>query len=202
MSIKKIFDNIADAFSSSSDAISKVIKENNQYLYAIQGVVKESREGIEALKNYATIETPSLENAINSLAETFENIEEAREKMVNDLREKFISPMKEIIEEVNVMNQEIKESKVAEKSLEKAQKKYDSLKEKPSERLKPGQLEEAEKNLKTAKENYDKEENEAKAAIELFKKKRLEIMQTVLKSFTDIQKAFHSKALELIGVVR
>ena len=159
MSVKKIFGNITDAFSSSGDTISKVIRENNQYLDAIQVVVKESREGIEALKNYATIETPSLKNAINSFAKTFENIEEAREKRVNDLREKFISPMEEIIEEAKVMNQEIKESKIAEKSLEKAQKKYDSLKEKPSERLKPGQLEEAETNLKTAKDsaNYLKE---------------------------------------------
>ncbi|TFF90898.1 MAG: hypothetical protein EU548_00680 [Promethearchaeota archaeon] len=202
MSIKKFIDNISDIFTSSGDAISKVIKENNQYLDAILDVVKESKEGIDALKNYAIIETPSLENAINSLAETFESIEEARENMVNDLREKFINPMNEIIEEAKLKNNEIKESKSAEKTLEKAQKKYDNLKGKPVEKLKPEKLEEAESKLKMAKEHYDKEESEAKAAMELFNKKRLGIIQTILKNFADIEKSFHSKVLELMGVVR
>ena len=193
---------ISDKLNLSGSAIANVIKENTQYLNAELGVTKESQEGINALKNYAAIETPSLEAAINALAETLENIEKAREEKVNQLQEKYIGPLKEIVTEAKIRNTELKEAKAAKKALDKAESKLTKLEAKPKEKLKAGQIDEAKAAVTAAQEAYEKEEAEAKAANEAFNKKKLESMQAILKNLADIEKSFHEKALELMGVVK
>ena len=198
MSFKKVIDKLK----LSSSAISAVIKENNQYLDAELNVVKEAQEGINALKTYAAIETPSLEDAINTLATTLESIEQAREAKVSQLREKFIGPLNEIVEEMKIRDAELKESERAKKDLDKLEAKLAKLKAKPKEKLKPGQKEAAKSSVSAAQEAYEKEETEAKAATEALNKKKLEKMREILKNLSEIEKSFHEKALELMGVVK
>ncbi len=202
MSFMKMIGSISDKLKLSGNAISAVIKENIQYLNAELGVFKEAQEGITALKTYAAIETPSLEAAINSLAETLENIEKARKEKVNQLQEKYIGPLNEIVTEAKIRNTELKEAERAKKALDKAESKLAKLEAKPKEKLKSGQKDEAKAAVKTAQEAYEKEEAEAKAANEAFNKKKLESMRAVLKNLADIEKSFHQKALELMGVVK
>ena len=119
---KKFIDNISNTLSIATDHVQSVIKENKQYLEAELEVVKESKEGIEALKNYARVETPSLEAAILSLASTFEKIEEARKDKVDDLIAKFIQPLEEIVDELDSFKKEAKDAERAMSELEKAEK--------------------------------------------------------------------------------
>ena len=202
MSLKKVFGDISDKLKLSSSAISTVIKENIQYLDAELRVTKEAQEGINALKTYAAIETPSLEEAINTLATTLESIEQAREEKVNLLQEKFIRPLNEIVEQMKIKDAELKEAEKAKKDLEKLESKLAKLEEKPKEKLKPGQLDATKTSVSASQEAYKKEEAEAKAATEAFNKKKLEKMQEILKNLSEIEKSFHEKALELMGVVK
>jgi len=78
MSFKKIKEKmvtITDTLTPSSSAINQAIKEIKHYLNVELSVVKESKEGINALKEYAEAETPSLKGAISALANKIERIE-------------------------------------------------------------------------------------------------------------------------------
>ncbi|MHA1294779.1 MAG: hypothetical protein ACTSQJ_19240 [Promethearchaeota archaeon] len=199
---KKFINNLQDKLSLTSNAIKEIIKENTQYLDAELNVVKEASEAILVLKNYATSETPSLEAAISELAKTFESIEDARKEKVSLLKEKFIEPLNDLLSGFNARQQEIKEAEVARKALEKAQTKLNKLKAKPKEKLKPGQKEAAEEEVKKCEEAYKKESEDVKIANEKFNRQKLETLQAILTSLHDIEKEFHEKALKLFGAVK
>jgi len=204
MSFKKIKEKmvtITDTLTPSSSAINQAIKEVKQYLNVELSVVKESKEGINALKEYAEAETPSLKGAISALANKIERIENAREEKVAQLQEKFVNPLNKIVEEAKILNNELKEAENAKKALEKAERKLEKLESKPIEKLKPGQLDDAKSNVKSAKANNEKEEAEAKRATETFNKKRLDTIQLILKDVADIENKYHEKALKLMGAV-
>ena len=79
---KKFMDNLTNALGITSNKISELIKGSNQYINAVDNVTKEIKKTVAALKSYAEMETPSLGQAIGSLASTFEIIEkESTEKV-------------------------------------------------------------------------------------------------------------------------
>jgi len=73
-------DNITNALGITSNKISELIKESNQYINAEENVTKEIKKTVTALKAYAETETPSLGQAVSSLASTFETIEKENEE--------------------------------------------------------------------------------------------------------------------------
>lgn len=200
--LKKFVDTVTESLGITSNKIQEIIKENNQYLDAEGEVSKESKEGIAALKNYAETETPSLEDAVATLAATFELIEEARAEKVQKLREEFIAPLESLVEELSVLEKEKKEAASALKDVEKAEKKLSKLKSKPSEKLKPGQMDEAEAVLKAAEESLTKEEADVKEQTETFNKKKFETIKSILNKIVEIEKAYHEKILAELGTVK
>ena len=79
---KKFLDNLTDAMGITQNKISELIKGSNQYINALEDVTREIKKTVNALKSYAETETPSLGQAIESLASTFEIIEtESTEKV-------------------------------------------------------------------------------------------------------------------------
>ncbi|MFX1317241.1 MAG: hypothetical protein ACFE9T_15370, partial [Promethearchaeota archaeon] len=134
---KKFLDNISNALGITNNKISEIIKESNRYINAEENVSKEIKEAVAALKSYAETETPSLGQAINSLANTFEIIETERLDKVTRLRNEYIKPLNELLINLKKLQTEQSEAEKAAKELEKAEKNLSKSKSKPKEKLKP-----------------------------------------------------------------
>lgn len=199
---KKFLDNVSNTLGIANNKISEIIKESNRYINAEENVSKEIKETITALKSYAEIETPSLAQAISSLANTFEITETERLDKVEKLRNEYIAPLNELIVNLRKLQTEQSEAEKAAKELEKAEKNLSKSKGKPKEKLKPNELELAETKLKAAKEKATKEENDVKLATEEFNKVKLETMQTVLKKIVETETSYHEKILQSIKNVK
>lgn len=200
--LKSLVDTISSAIGIATNKIEEVISENKDYLDVEQKLAKEHKEGIEALKEYGNVETPSLKDAMNSLAGMYETVAQAREEKVEELQQNFISPMNELLEKFKTKKKELEEAEDAKKDYEKAQKKLDKLESKPEEKQKPEKISAAKVALEEAKKKYEKEEAEAKKATEKFNKEKLETMKSVLSDLTEAEKKFHQKALGLLETVR
>ncbi|MFX1243321.1 MAG: BAR domain-containing protein, partial [Promethearchaeota archaeon] len=184
-----------------SNKISELIKESKQYIDAIENVTKEIKKTIAALKSYAETETPSLGQAVGSLASTFEIIEKESTEKVKRLQEEYITPLNELLISLEKLQTEQRESQKAMKDLEKAEKHLSKVQSKPKEKLKPNEMQTAETELKVAKEKLAKEEADVKVAAEDFNKIKLETMQKILKNMVDIENIFHKKILDSITTV-
>ena len=196
-----MFKKITDALGITSNKISELIKESKQYIDALQNVTKEIKNNVTALKSYAETETPSLGQAIGSLASTFEIIDKESSEKVKRLQEEYIAPLNELLISLEKLQTEQKESQKAMKELEKAEKHLSKTQSKPKEKLKPNEIQNAETELKAAKEKVAKEEADVKAATEEFNKVKLETMQKILKNMVDIETIFHQKILDSMATV-
>ena len=199
---KKFMDNLTNAVGITSNKISELIKGSNQYINAEENVTREIKKTVTALKNYAETETPSLEQAVNSLASTYEIIEKESTEKVKRLREEFIAPLNDLLIGLQKLQTEQNEAQKATKELEKAEKHLSKVQNKPKEKLKPNEIQTAEAGLKTAKEKVIKEESDVKVATEDFNKVKLETMQKILKNIVDIETIFHKKILDSVATVK
>ncbi|MFX1380220.1 MAG: BAR domain-containing protein [Promethearchaeota archaeon] len=197
-----MFKKITDALGITSNKISELIKESKQYIDALQNVTKEIKNNVTALKSYAETETPSLGQAVGSLASTFEIIDKESSEKVKRLQEEYIAPLNELLISLEKLQTEQKESQKAVKELEKAEKHLSKTQSKPKEKLKPNEIQNAEIELKAAKEKVAKEEADVKAATEEFNKVKLETMQEILKNMVDIETIFHQKILDSVATVQ
>ena len=198
---KKFVDNLTNAMGITSNKISEIIKESNQYINALENVAKEVKKTVAVLESYAETETPSLGQAISSLASTFDIIEKENGEKVKRLREEYIAPLNDLVISLQKLQTEQSEAQKAAKEVEKAEKSLTKVQNKPKEKLKPNELQTAEMELKTAKEKAAKEEDDAKVAAEAFNKEKLETMQKVIKNMVDIETVFHKKILDSVATV-
>ena len=199
---KKFIDNLSNALGLTSNKISEIVKESNHYITAEENVTKDINKTVTALKSYAETETPSLGDAISSLANTFEIIENERKEKVNKLREQFVAPLNGLITNLKTLQTEQEEATKAVKEVEKAEKALKKSQSKPKEKLKPGEIENAEKVLKAAKDKAEKEETDVKSATEDFNKIKLETIQKVLHDMVAIEKIYHEKILTAVSSVK
>jgi ABC-type transporter Mla subunit MlaD len=199
---KKFMDNLTNALGITSNKISELIKGSNQYINAVENVTKEIKKTVATLKSYAETETPSLGQAVGSLASTFEIIENESTEKVKRLREEYIAPLNNLLISLQKLQTEQNEAQKAAKGLEKAEKHLSKVKSKPKEKLKPNEIQIAETELTTAKEKAIKEENDVKVTTEEFNKVKLETMQKVLKNMVDIETIFHKKILDSVATVK
>ncbi|KKK45550.1 MAG: BAR domain protein [Candidatus Lokiarchaeum sp. GC14_75] len=199
---KKFLDNISNTLGIANNKISEIIKTSNRYINAEEKISKDIEQAVTALKSYAGTETPSLEQAINSLANTFEIIETERLDKVKKLRDEFVAPLNALVIDLKKLQTEQGEAEKAAKAQEKAEKQYNKVKNKPEEKVKPNELENAENKLKAAKEKLDKEEKDVKMTTETFNKAKLETMQKVLNTMVDVESTYHQKILDSITGVK
>ncbi len=199
---KKFLDNISNTLGIANNKISEIIKTSNRYINAEEDISKDIEQAVTALKSYAETETPSLEQAINSLANTFEIIETERLDKVKKLRDEFVAPLNALVIDLKKLQTEQGEAEKAAKAQEKAEKQYNKVKNKPEEKVKPNELENVENKLKAAKEKLDKEEKDVKMTTETFNKAKLETMQKVLNTMVDVESTYHQKILDSITGVK
>ena len=195
-------DNLTNALGITSNKISELIKGSNQYINAEEKVTSEIKKTVVALKGYAETETPSLMQAINSLASTFEIVEKESTEKIKRLREEYIAPLNDLLIGLQKLQTEQNEAEKATRELEKAEKHLSKTQSKPKEKLKPNEMQTAEMGLKTAKDNATKEQNDVKVATEEFNKAKLEKMQILLKNMVDIQTVCHKKILDSVATVK
>ncbi|NVM46882.1 MAG: hypothetical protein HWN79_18395, partial [Candidatus Lokiarchaeota archaeon] len=169
---------------------------------AVEDVTKEIKKTVAALKGYAETETPSLGQAVGSLASTFEIIEKESTEKVKRLRGEYIAPLNDLLIGLQKLQTEQDEAQKATKELEKAEKHLSKVQSKPKEKLKPNEIQTAEAELKAAKDKNAKEENDVKVATEEFNKTKLADMQTILKNMVDIETVFHKKILDSVATVK
>jgi len=199
---KKFMDNLSNALGNTSNKISELIKGSNQYINAEENVTKEIKKTVAALKGYAETETPSLGQAVSSLASTFEIIEKENTEKVKRLREEYIAPLNDLVISLQKLQTEQNEARKATKELEKAEKHLSKAQSKPKEKLKPNEIQTAETELKSAKEKSAKEESDVRITTEEFNKAKLETMQNILKKMVDIETVFHKKILDSVATVK
>ena len=195
-------DNLTNALGITSNKISELIKGSNQYINAEEKVTSEIKKTVVALKGYAETETPSLMQAVNSLASTFEIVEKESTEKIKRLREEYIAPLNDLLIGLQKLQTEQNEAEKATRELEKAEKHLSKTQSKPKEKLKPNEMQTAETGLKTAKDNANKEQNDVKVATEEFNKAKLEKMQILLKNMVDIQTVCHKKILDSVAIVK
>ena len=195
-------DNLTNALGITSNKISELIKGSNQYINAEEKVTSEIKKTVVALKGYAETETPSLMQAVNSLASTFEIVEKESTEKIKRLREEYIAPLNDLLIGLQKLQTEQNEAEKATRELEKAEKHLSKTQSKPKEKLKPNEMQTAETELKTAKDNATKEQNDVKVATEEFNKAKLEKMQILLKNMVDIQTVCHKKILDSVAIVK
>jgi len=195
-------DNLTNALGMTSNKISELIKGSNQYIDAEEKVTREIKKTIAALKDYAETETPSLGQAVESLASTFEIIEKEGTEKVKRLREEYIAPLNDLLIGLQKLQTEQNEAQKATKELEKAEKNLSKVQNKPKEKLKPNEMQTAETGVTTANKKAEKEENDVKVATEEFNKVKLETLQTILKNIVDIETVFHKKILDSVATIK
>jgi len=195
-------DNVTNALGMTSNKISELIKGSNQYINAEENVTKEIKKTVAALKDYAETETPSLGEAVKSLASTFEIIEKEGTEKAKRLREEYIAPLNDLLIGLQKLQTEQNEAQKATRELEKAEKNLSKVQGKPKEKLKPNEMQTAETGVTTAKEKAEKEKNDVKVATEEFNKVKLETLQTILKNIVDIETVFHKKILDSVATIK
>ena len=196
--LKSVVDSIADAVSSSSSAIEEVIKENKQYLDSFLRVDKESKEGINALKKYAEVETPALKTVVLTLAKTYESLEEARKEKIAKLQANFITPLEELLDAFKKRQEELKNVEKTKKEFDKAEKKYEKEKSKPEEKKDAIKIEEAKELYEKAKKDFEREGKEDEIANKKFDIEKSETFKKILNNIVNIEKDFHEKMLQKI----
>ncbi len=182
--------------------IQNIIKEFGHYIEAEKKIVIESKDRIESLIMYGKTEVPLLKQALNSLGDTFENIDNAREEKIDQMQEKFITPLNALLEDLKSLQTELKAKDHVFKDLEKAKSKLSKLENKSKEKLKAGQLDTAEKAVKEAEKMFKDEEAKANKMTEDFNSKKLELMKSVLVDIVKDEKEFHEKVLGLMSNVK
>lgn len=192
--VKGFIDNISSKLRTRTTAIEHVIKINNQYIDTELTLIKDSQEGIIALKNYADTESIELENAISSLKLTFKGIEALKREKIEKLRKKFIIPLQEILDDYNALTVKLNEADKAEKAAERLRIKYDRKKTKKSQEG----LEETEFLLREAQDKYELLSTEVKEITESLSKEKINKLLTILTDRIDIEKFFSEKSVELI----
>ena len=195
-------DNLTDALGMTTNKISELIKDSTQYINAEERVTREIKKTVAALKGYADTETPSLGQAVGSLASTFEIIEKESTEKVKRLREEYIAPLNDLLVGLKKLQTEQDQAQKATRVLEKAEKQLSKVQSKPKEKLKPNEMQNADTELSSAKDKAAKEENDVKVATEEFNKTKLETMQTILKNMVDIETVYHKKILDSVATVK
>ncbi|MEX2756621.1 MAG: hypothetical protein Q6365_014570, partial [Candidatus Sigynarchaeota archaeon] len=125
-------------------ALKKAIDENKDFLDASLKLVKESTEAIDALKEFAANETPAIKQAYIAVSEVLGSIEKSRTELVTKLQAQFLGPLNKLADEYKKVANATKEHESSTKNLKNAQQDLEKSKKKPSEKLKPGEIEQAE----------------------------------------------------------
>jgi hypothetical protein len=192
--IKSSFSSLGSKLGMKSDKLEKVIKESDEFCAAQDKLVKESSEAIVALKIYAEEETPALKEAFVSVSQALETIETNRTEMAKQLRDQFVTPLRNLVIEAKKLQTEIDEDEKAKKKLESVEKDLERTKVKPKEKLKPGEIEAKEAEVKALNAKSIKEHDDVLKATAEFNEAKVKALKESLDKLHEIQKDFYKKA--------
>ncbi|UYP47554.1 hypothetical protein NEF87_003839 [Candidatus Lokiarchaeum ossiferum] len=175
-----------------------VIKENMEMLNAHLKVTKESKEGINAFKDYGLKESPALGEALSSLGGSLEIIEVNRQAFVEQMNHEFIRPLKELIDTWDKLRELIKKDVKSLKNDQKIVRKLEKLKMQDPTKLKPGLLEEKEKEAASIRDASTKLHKSMLTSYQEFTAAKSKTMKSCLGSMVERNLKFHNQALNII----
>nr|MDO8086326.1 hypothetical protein [Candidatus Sigynarchaeum springense] len=192
--LKGGFSDIVAKLANQDAALKKAIDENKDFLDASLKLVKESTEAIEALKAFAAVETPAIKQAYIAVSEVLGSIEKSRTELVTKLQAQFLGPLNKLAEEYKKVANATKEDESSTKSLKNAQQDLEKSKKKPPEKLKPGEIEQAEIKVKAAEEKATKDHEILASMTMEFAKMKVATLKEVIQTLVILEGEFYQIA--------
>lgn len=200
--IKTGFTTVTERYVKINIELKKMLKENKDYLKANQDLGKEAREAIASLRSYAENEAPGLQSAFVLVSEAMDGIEKNRGEYLAGLQEKFIAPLESIDEAWKKLQTELNEDDAAQRALKKANADLEKARSKPPEKVKPGEIEQAEVKVRSAEEKAEREHEDVVRDMAKFTELKLRVFKDVLEALLDLQTEFYEISLDIVAGAR
>lgn len=198
-SINTAVSSINSKIQSLTGEIAKVIKENNEMLNANLRLSKESNEAISSLKSYAQKESAAMQDALVGVSTALETIEKNRQDMVAKLQAEYIGPLNQLMEQWKGLQTTLSAAEKAEKDLESKQKDLEKKKAKPAEKVKPGEIEEAESKVQAATSANAQAKEQAASATAKFNELKVNTLKSSFHALASIEEEFYSSSAKMLG---
>lgn len=198
-SINTAVSGINSKFQSLTGEIAKIIKENNEMLNANLRLSKESNEAIMSLKTYSQKESASFQEALLGVSNALETIEKNRQEMVAKLQAEYIAPLNNLMEQWKSLQTTLSAAEKAEKDLDSKQKDLEKKKAKPAEKVKPGEIEEAESKVQSALTTNQSAKDEAALATAKFNELKVNTLKNSFHALASIEQDFYKSSAKLLG---
>jgi hypothetical protein len=197
--LKSEFSTVIGKVKAAQTALAKVIKTNNSVLEEETKLAKSNKLAINVFKDYAQKETPAIGKAVDAIIGALETIQSNREAFVAQVKYQFITPLNDVNQQWLVLQEQIDEEDKAQKRITKAQKELAKKQAKPQEKQKPGEIDDAGKELQEATKAAETiHETVIKATAE-FNDKKNKILAEVLNALVERHQAFHEQATNIIN---
>ncbi|MBN2150360.1 MAG: hypothetical protein JW839_02825 [Candidatus Lokiarchaeota archaeon] len=197
----KLKGGVSDVFAklANQDAeLKNAIDENKDFLDASSKLAKESTEAIDALKAFATNETPAVKEAYIAVSEVLATIEKSRTELVAKLETQFLGPLMKLADEYKKVSKATKEDESSAKDLKNAMQDLEKLKKKPAEKVKPGEVTQAEMKV-TAAQNKASTDHESLAKItEEYAKLKVATLKEVIQTLVILEGEFYQIASSML----
>ena len=198
-SINTAVSGINSKIQSLTGEIAKIIKENNEMLNANLRLSKESNEAIISLKTYSQKESASLQEALLGVSNALETIEKNRQEMVAKLQAEYIAPLNHLMEQWKALQNTLSAAEKAEKDLDSKQKDLEKKKAKPAEKVKPGEIEEAENKVQSALTTNQNAKDEAALATAKFNELKVNTLKSAFHALASIEQEFYMTSANLLS---
>lgn len=196
--IKSKLLSMTERFMKTDLSLNKVIRENKQLLEAHQKLSKETKEGIETYKDYASKESEEIQEILSQFAGALEIIEVNRQAFIEQMKFEFIQPLEKLLTEWKALQEVIKADKNATEKVEKTQRKLEKLREKPEEKRKPEDIPEAEAALEEARTASHDAHETLQVKSHEFAVLKVTTLKDGLNSLLERNLKFHDQALNII----
>ncbi len=197
--LKGGFSDIVAKLANQDAQLRTAISENKEFLDTSLKLVKESTEAIDALKAFAANETPAVKEAYIAVSEVLGTIEKSRTELVTKLQAQFLAPLNKLADEYKKVASATKEDESAARNLKNAQQDLEKAKKKPAEKLKPGEVTQAEMKV-TAAQNKSATDHETLTKVTgEFAQIKVTTLKEVIQTLVILESEFYQIASSMLN---
>ncbi len=197
--LKGGFSDIVAKLANQDAQLRTVISENKDFLETSLKLVKESTEAINALKAFAANETPAVKEAFIAVSEVLGTIEKSRTELVTKLQAQFLGPLNKLADEYKKVANATKEDDSSARNAKNATQDLEKAKKKPSEKLKPGEIDQAENKLKGAQDKAAKDHDALAKATADFAQIKVSTLKEVIQTLVILESEFYQIASSMLN---
>ncbi len=193
--------NTLSLFHSFMKLLKKIEKDNQNRLKAEEKFGRESLESIQSLRDYAALETPELAATFSSMVDSLESVEKARIEKIKSLRENFISPIHQILEEEKRIEEQLRNSSKTEKQHNKIVKNYNKFINLPEEKKSEDAMQSIEVELEKWNNQYREEKRNVAELRKNHFKRKIAMLQDMIHSWVSEEEGFYKGAIQKIDPI-